>query len=66
MPWLIGPAVLMACLLAWLMPGKQAGCAKPSTARCPAITREPIAIPDELSPDMMRRMRLLLDRALQP
>lgn len=66
LPWLIGPAVLMACLLAWLMPGKQAGCAKPSTARCPAITREPIAIPDELSPDMMRRMRLLLDRALQP
>ncbi|KAJ8137771.1 hypothetical protein OY671_009016, partial [Metschnikowia pulcherrima] len=66
LPWLIGPAVLMACSSAWSMPDKQAGRAKPSAARCSAITREPIAIPDELSPDMMRRIRLSLERASQP
>lgn len=65
-PWLIGPAVLATAALAWLWSGIRV-----PTSRSLGTCSFPMAaglqaVPDEASLDALRRMRLLLDRALQP
>lgn len=64
--WLIGPGVLLIGVLAWLQAGQRVAQPEPDIARCFAETIEPRQEHDELSHDDIQRMRLLLDRALQP
>lgn len=61
-PWLIGPCALLIGAAAWLRPGPRI--AKP--AHRYAAPAGPEIERDELSHDELQRMRLLLDRALQP
>jgi Linalool dehydratase/isomerase len=68
-PWLIGPSLLAMLLMAWRIPSlnteEQAVSTKARTWNAgKQITHDPITQP--LSLETLQRLRLLLDRALQP
>lgn len=67
-PWVIaiGPIIALMLGVAWLRGGRHRGAAPyPVAAVARMPEREP-AQPEELSPETLKRVRLLLDRALQP
>ncbi|MEO6215448.1 MAG: hypothetical protein ABIO86_05425 [Sphingomonas sp.] len=65
-PWLIGPAVLATAALAWLWSGIRVPKSRSRETCSFAMTAALQPVPDEASLDELRRLRLLLDRALQP
>lgn len=65
-PWLVGPGVIFLCILGWCRSGRPTSPANGVDARCVATAREPDTSPGELSEEDGKRLRLLLDRALQP
>jgi hypothetical protein len=65
-PWAIGPAVLATAALAWLWAGIRVPKSRSRETCSFAMAAGLRPVPDEASLDDLRRMRLLLDRALQP
>ncbi|MEP7006075.1 MAG: hypothetical protein ABI810_08840 [Sphingomonas bacterium] len=65
-PWLIGPAVLTMAALAWLWSGIRVPKSRSRETCSIAMAAALQPVPDEASLDELQRMRLLLDRALQP
>lgn len=65
-PWLIGPALLMMGTLRWLRPAQRIEATDRATDWSSAAVAKIDQTPDELPAEDWQRLRLLLDRALQP
>jgi len=65
-PWLIGPVLVLLATAGWCRGARAAAVAKPHFAPCRMSARVAESTPTVLSPENSKRVRLLLDRALQP
>lgn len=65
LPWLLGPGLVAGSLVLWLR-GSAMPRREPGLARLAAATPQPEADPAQMSAHDEARVRLLLDRALQP
>lgn len=65
-PWLLGPAVLLLAVVGWCRAAGATLSVDAPVTPCFASPRHVEAAPDELSQENGKRLRLLLDRALQP
>ncbi|RXR30850.1 hypothetical protein [Sphingobium fluviale] len=65
-PWLLAPMVLLLAAIGWCRAATAASSAEAPATPCFASPGPVDTIPNELSHDDSKRLRLLLDRALQP